>query len=154
MLHKCTNYRKIISALTLELENTKHDYDEVSEKNIEYQSELNDARTEIETLKLELENKEKALNKCMNENATLKLSIDEKLKHCNHDCLKHDNRQYRKKHAPITCYNCGRKGHISHYCSFNKKISSTIKRIWVSKGSHVMTNHQGPIKVWVPKSST
>ena len=77
--------------------------------NIEYQFELNDARTEIETLKLELENKEKALNKCMNENATLKLSIDEKLKHCNHDCLKHDNRQYRKKYAYITCYNYGRK---------------------------------------------
>ena len=43
---------------------------------------------------------------------------------------------------------------ISHYCSFNKKISSTIKKIWVSKGSHVLTNHQGLIKVWVPKFST
>ena len=78
MLHNCTNYRKIISALTLELENTKHDYDEVSEKNIEYQSELNDARTEIETLKLELENKDKTLNECMNENIALKLSNNEK----------------------------------------------------------------------------
>ena len=105
-------------------------------------------------LKLELESKSKTLNKCMNENATLKLSIDEKLKHCNHNCLKHDNRQYRKKHAPITCYNCGRKEHISYYCSFNKKIFSTIKRVWVPKGSHVLTNHQEPIKVWVPKSAT
>ena len=83
MLHKCTNYRKIISALTLELENTKHDYDEVSENNIKYQSKLNDARTEIETLKLELENKDKTLNECMNENIALKLSNNEKLKHYN-----------------------------------------------------------------------
>ena len=61
-----------------------------------------------EVLKLELESKSKTLNKCMNENVALKLSIDEKLKHCNHDCLKHDNR-HRKKYAHITCYNCGRK---------------------------------------------
>ena len=53
--------------------NIKHDYVEVSETNIEYQSKLNDARNEIETLKLELENKDKALNECMNENVALKL---------------------------------------------------------------------------------
>ena len=57
---------------------------------------MNDARNEIETLKLELENKDKALNECMNENVALKLSKTEKLKHCNHDCSKHDNRQYKK----------------------------------------------------------
>ena len=90
---------------------------------------MNNARTEIETLKLELDNKDKALNECMNENATLKLSIDKKLKHCNHDWLKHDNRQYKKKHAHITCYNYGRKEHISHYCSFNRNVSSTMRRI-------------------------
>ena len=49
MLHKCTDYRKTISALTFELENTKHDYDEVSKNNIAYQSELKDARIKIET---------------------------------------------------------------------------------------------------------
>ena len=80
MLYKYTKHRKIIIALTLELQNTKHNYNEVSENNIEYQSELNDARielndarTEIKTLRLELENKDKALNECMNENVTLKL---------------------------------------------------------------------------------
>ena len=154
LLHKCTKYRKTIFALTHDLEKAKHVYDEVSKNNIECQSELNNARTEIETLKLELENKDKALNECMNENIALKLSNNENLKHCDHDCLKHDNRQYKKKHAPITCYNCGRKGHITYYCSFNKNVSSTMRKIWVPKGSHVMTNHQGPIKVWVPKSST
>ena len=56
-----------------------------------------------ETLKLGLENKDKALNECINENVTLKLSENEKLKHCNHDCSKHDNKQYKKKHTHITC---------------------------------------------------
>ena len=60
-------------------------------------------------LKLELENEDKALNECMNENIALKLSNNEKLKHYNHDCSKHDNKQYKKKHAPIICYNCGKK---------------------------------------------
>ena len=61
---------------------------------------LDDHKSENETLKLELENKKKALNECMNENVTLKLSIDDKLNHCNH---KHENRQFRKKHAHTTC---------------------------------------------------
>ena len=134
LLHKCTKYRKTIATLTLDLESVKHDYNEVSEHSMEYQNdindariELNDARTEIETLRLELENKDKALNESMNKNVALKLSNNEKLKHCSHDSSKHDNKQYRKKHAQITCYNYGRKRHISHCCSLNKKFSSTIK---------------------------
>ena len=35
----------------------------------------------------------------------------------------------------------------SYYCSFKKNVSSTMKRIWVLKGSHVLINHQRPIKV-------
>ena len=81
LLHKCTKYRKIIDKLTLDLEKTKNDCNEVSYLNLEYKSELNIARTEIETLRLELENKDKALNECMNENATLKLSNNKQLKH-------------------------------------------------------------------------
>ena len=86
----------------------------------------------------------------MNENTTLKLSINEKLKHDDH---KHDNRHFRKKHAHTTCYSCGRKGHNAFYYSFKKNVSS-FKKIWFSKGSHVLTNNQGPIKVWLPKTST
>ena len=99
LLHKCTKYRKIIDKLTLDLENTKNDCSEVSDLNLEYKSELNDDRTKIKSLRLELENKDKALNKCINENDTLKLSNNKQLKHCSHDCSKHDSRQYRKKHA-------------------------------------------------------
>ena len=62
LLHKCTKYRKIIDKLTINLENTKNDCIEVSDLNLEYKSKLNDARIEIETLRLELENKDKALN--------------------------------------------------------------------------------------------
>ena len=79
----------------------------------------------------------------MNENTALKLSIDDKLKHCDH---KHENTQFRKKHAHTTYYNCGRKRRISYYCSFRKNVSS-IKKVWVPKRSHVLTNHQRPIKV-------
>ena len=46
-----------------------------------------------------------------------------------------------------------RKGHITFYCS-DKAKHSLFKKIWVSKGFHVLTNTQGPIKIWVPKSST
>ena len=78
------------------------------------------------------------------------LSLNDKLKHTDH---KHDNRNFRKKHAHTACYCCGRKRHITFYCSFKKNVFS-IKKVWVLKGSHMLTNHQGPIKVWVPKSST
>ena len=107
-------------------------------------------KSENETLRLELEKKRKALENCLNENVALKISINKKEKHTNH---MHANRPPRKKHAHITCYECGRKGHIAFDCSFNAKHSS-FKRIWVHKDSHILTNTQGPIKVWVPKSST
>ena len=83
-------------------------------------------------------------------NVALKLTINEKKKHTNH---MHVNRPPRKKHAHITCYECGRKGHNAFHYSLKAK-SSSFKKILVSKGSHVLTNTQGPIKVWVPKSST
>ena len=86
----------------------------------------------------------------MNENATLKLSVNDKVKHNDH---KHDNRHFRKKHAHTTCYCYGRKRHIAFYCSF-KKNNSSIKKVLVLKSFYVLTNHQGPIKVLVPKSST
>ena len=107
-------------------------------------------KSENEVLKLELEEKHKALEKNLNENVILKLTIDEKRKHTYY---KHVTRPPRKKHAFITCYECGRKGHIAFNCVFKVK-SSSLKKIWVPKGSHILTNTQGPIKVWVPKSST
>ena len=76
----------------------------------------------------------------MNENVALKLPVNEKVKHCEHNYSKHENGQFRKKHEQTTCDNCGRKRHISYYCSFRKNVSS-IKRVWIPKGSHVLTNH-------------
>ena len=86
----------------------------------------------------------------MNENAALQISTSKKEKHTNH---MHANRQFRKKHAHTTCYECGRKGHIVFYY-FYKEKHSPLKKIWVPKGSYILTNNQGPIKVWVPRSST
>ena len=65
----------------------------------------------------------------------------------------HANRHSKKKHAHTTCYECGKRGHIAFYCSYKEK-HSLFKKIWVPKGSHVLTNNQRPIKVWVPRSST
>ena len=113
---------------------------------------------------MELDNKNEDLIKCMNEKVASKLSISEKSKQCSHECSRNENsalklslreihmhgsqgcfknksNHYRKKNANITCYNYGRIGHISYLCH------STVKRILVPKGSHLLTNHQGPIKV-------
>ena len=89
-----------------------------------------------EALRLELEETNKALENCLNENATLKISINKQEKHTNH---MHANRPPRKKHTHINCYECGRKGHIAFYCSYNAKHSS-FKKIWVPKGFHILTN--------------
>ena len=145
--------RKSLLHFTLDHENAKHDYEVAIENRNELQKRFDTAKSENEAITLELEIRDKALSECMNENATLKLSIEKKSKHCSHDCFRNKNRQYRKKHTHVTCYNCTRNKHISYYFSFKKNISS-VKRIWVPKGSHVLSNHQGPIKVWVPKSST
>ena len=69
---------------------------------------------ENEAFRLKLEEKRKALENCLNENVSIKISINEQEKHTNH---MHANRPPRKKHAHITCYECGRKGHIAFYCS-------------------------------------
>ena len=97
---------------------------------------------------MELDNKNEDLIKCMNENSALKLSLRENLMHGSHEHFKNKNKHHRKKNANITCYKCGRIEHISYFCH------SIVKRIWVPKGFHLLTNHQGPIKVWIPKIST
>ena len=76
-------------------------------------------KSENEALRLELEKKSKALKNCLNENTTLKISKNRGDKHVNH---MHANRSPRKKHAHISCYECGRKGHIS-LCSLNKQTN-------------------------------
>ena len=91
-----------------------------------------------------------ALNGSLNENVALKVSMNEKLKHDDH---KHGNKHFRKKYVHTTCYSCGRKRHIAFYCNVKNNVSF-LKRNWVPKGFHVLINNQGPIKVWVPKSST
>ena len=58
-----------------------------------------------------------------------------------------------KKHENIAYYTCGMKGHLPYNYVYVKYDSSLFKKIWVPKGSHILTNHKGPIKVWVPKSS-
>ena len=66
-------------------------------------------------------------------NAAFKLSTDEKAKHCSHECSRNENRQCRKNHVNVTCYNCGRKGHMFYYCSYMKNVSSTMKEFGFEK---------------------
>ena len=69
MLHTCTKYRKTITSLNLELENAKKDYEVVIESKNKLQIDLDIEKYVNEVLKLELENKNRALKECMNENA-------------------------------------------------------------------------------------
>ena len=148
--HRCKDYKKIITTLTLDVENAKHEYDVVIDRKNELEKYLDVMKSKNKALKLELEEKCKTLDNCLNENVALKLSTNKKEKYTNH---MHANRHFRKKSAYTTCYECGRKCHIAFHCSLKDKCSS-FKKIWVPKSSHVLTNTQGPIKVWVPKSST
>ena len=85
---------------------------------------------------------------CMNENSALKLSINEKTMQCSNEHLKSENRLYWK-HDNVTCYKCGVKGHMLYKYYYIKYDSSLFKKIGVPKGSHILSNHEGPIKVWV-----
>ena len=81
------------------------------------------AKSEIEALRLELENKDKALLVSMNENFILKLSINEKKMQCSSEHSNSKNRQHRK-HENVACYKYGVKGHLSFKCFFVKHDSS------------------------------
>ena len=81
-------------------------------------------KSKNEVLKLELEEKCKALDNCLNENVTLKLFTINKENHTNH---MHANRNFRKKHAHTTCYEYGRKCHIVFYCFYKENILPSKK---------------------------
>jgi cell division protein FtsB len=50
----------------------------------------------------------------------------------------------------VTCYYCGRKGHISQSCWY-KRNEHKIKTMWVPRNhSKIMTNKEGPKRIWVP----
>ena len=70
--HRCKSYKKIITALTLDAEMAKHDYDVVINNKDELEKYFDDLKTKNEALRLELEEKNKALENCLNENVTLK----------------------------------------------------------------------------------
>ena len=86
------------------------------------------AKSKIKALRLELENKDKALLVCVNENSTLKMSIDEKYMQCFNESSKTDNMQYRK-HENVACYKCGVKGHMPYKCCYIEHDSSLFKKI-------------------------
>ena len=134
--HTCKDYKKIITNLTLDIEKTKLDYDVVMDNKNKLEKCFDNLKSENEVLRLELEEKSKVLGNCLKENAALKISKNRNEKHVNH---MHANRSHRKKHEHISCYECGRKCHIAFYCSFNVK-HPFVKKIWVPKGSHILTN--------------
>ena len=108
--HKCKDYKKIITTLTLDIEKTKLDYDVVMDNKNELEKCFDNLKSKNEALRLELEEKSKVLENCMNENAALKISKNRSEKHINH------------MHANIPhCYKCGKKGHIVFYCFLNVK---------------------------------
>ena len=71
------DYKKIITTLTLDVENAKHEYNVVVDNKNELEKCLDEMKSENEALRLELEEKCKKLNECLNENAALKVSMNE-----------------------------------------------------------------------------
>ena len=114
---------KRLTFLNLELDNAKNEYEIVICNRNDLEDAYKNAKSEIEALRLELENKDKALLVFMSENFVLKLSINEKtMKHSN----KHSNSQNRqhRKHENVACYKCSVKGHMPYKCCFVKHDSS------------------------------
>ena len=148
-MSKCKDLKKTITSLNIYLVNAKNKYEIVIGNRNDLEDAYKNAKSEIEALRLELENKDKALVVSINENSALKLSINEKTMQYSNDHSKSKNRQYRK-HENVACYICGVNGHMPYKCCYIKHDSSLFKRIWVSKGSHILSNHKGHIKVWVP----
>ena len=70
--------KKILATLPFDMENAKHEYDVVIDSKNELEKYLDVMKSENEVLKLELEEKCKALDNCLNENVALKVSINEK----------------------------------------------------------------------------
>ena len=104
--HRCKDYKKIITTLTLDIEKTKLDYDVVMNNKNELEKCFDNLKSENKALRLKLEEKNKALRNCLNENTALKISKNRSEKHVNH---MNANRSLRKKHAHISYYECGRK---------------------------------------------
>ena len=96
--HRCKDYKKIITILTLDVENAKHDCDVVIDNKNELKKCFDNLKFENEALRLELENKSKTLGNCLNENVAFKISKNRSEKHINH---KHANRPPRKKHISL-----------------------------------------------------
>ena len=61
------DFKKIVTTLTLTLENAKHEYKVAIESRNELQKGYDIAKSENEAFILELENNDKVLNECMNE---------------------------------------------------------------------------------------
>ena len=134
--------KKTITSPNIDLDNFKNEYEKAIGNRNNLEKSYKNAKSEIEALSLELENKDKALFICVNENSILKLSIHEKTMQCSNESSKIDNKQNRK-HENVACYKCGVKGHMPYKCSYIKHDSLLFKRIWVPKGSHVLSNHKG-----------
>ena len=58
--HRCTDYKKIITTLTLNIKKAKHDYDVVIDNKSQLEKCFDNLKSENEALRLELEEKSKA----------------------------------------------------------------------------------------------
>ena len=77
-MSKYKELKKTITSLNLELDNAKNKYEIVIGNRNDLEDAYKNAKSKIEALRLELENKDKALLVSMNENYVLKLSINKK----------------------------------------------------------------------------
>ena len=91
-MSKCKDLKKTITSLNIDLVNSKNEYEIVIGNRNDLEDAYKNAKFEVEALRLELENKDKALLVSMNENSALKLSINEKIMQCSNEDSKFKNR--------------------------------------------------------------
>ena len=75
LMSECKILKKTITSLTIDLDNAKNEYEIVISNRNDLEDAYNNSKTEIEALRLELENKDKTLLISINENLALKLGL-------------------------------------------------------------------------------
>ncbi|XVF37301.1 hypothetical protein REPUB_Repub19eG0134400 [Reevesia pubescens] len=142
LLKTCMKLKQNLVELKDEFTNVQNEKDTLSVK-------LGKAKTDYSDLMEKHENRAKELDIALGEILSLKKRLEESSKTPLNSNVPKRRNSFKKRFNGY-CYCCGKKGHISYDCHHNDNAPKT-SMVWVPKGSHVLTNPQGPIKVWVPK---
>ncbi|XVF04301.1 hypothetical protein REPUB_Repub05bG0070600 [Reevesia pubescens] len=142
LLNTCMKLKQNLIELKDEFTNVQKEKDALSVK-------LGKANTDYSALMEKHENRAKELDIALGEILSLKKRLEKSSKMTLNSNVQRRKSSFKRKFNGY-CYCCGKKGYLSYNYYHNDRVPKT-SMVWVPKGSHVLTNPQGPIKVWVPK---